>query len=96
MRARRGVVEIGVDADNVHVAHDQQRRVFKVGAVFEKLVIGGVEVFLFAFVFPAEEIFFPDIRPAIAAAVFGRAFFKGEPLALRIGVLRLGVADEFA
>jgi len=44
----------------------------------EKLVIGGVEVFLFALVFPAEEIFFPDIGPAVATAVFGRAFFKSE------------------
>ena len=78
MRALGGVVKIGVDADDVHVAHHQQRRVFQVGAVFEKLVIGGVEVFLFALVFPAEEIFFPDIGPAFAAAVLGRAFFKSE------------------
>ena len=28
--------------------------------------------------------------------MFGRAFLKGEPLALRVGVLRLGMADEFA
>src|ERR1017187_6819589 len=52
--------------------------------VFEKLVIGGAGVFLFAFVFPAEEIFFPDIGPAAAAAVFGRAFLKSECHAGRV------------
>ena len=96
VRARGGVVEIGVDADDVHVAHDQQRRIFKVGAVFEKLVIGGVEIFLFTLIFPAEEIFFPDIRPAVAAAVLGRAFFKSEGLAGRVSRSGLGMADEFA
>src|ERR1039458_6759354 len=89
-------VVIGVDADDVHVAHDQQLRVFKIGAVFEKLVIGGVEVFLFAFVFPAEEIFLPNVGPAVAAAVFGRAFFKSECHAGRVSRSGLGMADEFA
>ncbi|MBI2929680.1 MAG: hypothetical protein HYY24_28805 [Verrucomicrobia bacterium] len=90
------VVEVGVDADDVQVAHDQQRRVVEVGAVFEKLVISGPEVFVPAFVFPAKEVLFPNVGPTVAAAVLGRASLKGEPLSFRIGRLRLGVADEFA
>src|ERR1035437_7648577 len=90
------VVEVSVDADDVHVAHDQQRRVVEVGAVFEKLVIGGAEVFVPALVFPAEEVLLPNVGPAVAAALFGGAALEGEPLALRIGVLRLGVADQLA
>jgi len=94
--AKATVASDGKDSGVIHVAHDQQRRVFKVGAVLEKLVIGGVEVFLFAFVFPTKEIFFPDIGPAVAAAVLGRAFFKSECHAGRVSRSGLGMADEFA
>src|ERR1035437_9367390 len=87
------VVEVGVDADDVHVAHDQQLWVVEVGAVFEKLVVGNIEVFVPAFVFPAKEVLFPNGGPAVSAAVFGRALLKGEPLSLRIGLLRLGGAQ---
>lgn len=80
------VVEVGVDADDVHVAHDQQRRVVEVGAVFEQLVISGVEVFVPAFVFPAKEVLFPNVGPAVAAAVFGRAFLEGERVACGISL----------
>ena len=96
MRPGGRVVEVGADADDVHVAHHQQRRVVEVGAVFEKLVIGGVEVFVPAFVFPAKEVLLPNVGPAVSAAVFGRTSLEGEPLPLRIGLLRLGVADQFA
>jgi hypothetical protein len=86
------VVEVGMDADDVHAAHDQQRWMVEVGAVFEKLVISGGKVFVPAFVFPAKEVLFPNVGPAVSAAVFGGASLKGEPFPLQIGLLRLGIS----
>lgn len=96
VRAGGGVVEVGVDADDVHVAHDEEGWVLEVGAVFEELVVGGSEVFVPAFVFPAKEVLLPHVGPAVAAGLFGRAFFKGEGLAGGVRRGGFGMADEFA
>lgn len=56
-----GVGEVGVDLEAVEVADDEQGRIFEGGAVLVELFAGLGEIFAFAFVFPAEEIFFPDI-----------------------------------
>ncbi|MCE2739583.1 MAG: hypothetical protein LW703_14765 [Rhodobacter sp.] len=76
---------VGADKDTVHVRHDQQRRVLQRVLVFQKLVIGGVQVFALALVLPGEAFVPPDIGPALTAAGDRRAFLKGEPFAFRIG-----------
>ena len=87
---------VGVDADAVHVGHDEQRRIFQRDAVLQKLVERRVEVLARAFIFPGEAAAFPDIGPAFAAAGFGGAFFKGEPFAFRIGGDGIGDARQRA
>jgi hypothetical protein len=43
-----------VDLEAVEVAYNQQRRVFQVLAVLQKLAIGLFEIFVLALVFPAK------------------------------------------
>src|ERR1039457_6739663 len=45
---------IGVDFETIKVANDKQRRVIQVFTVLKQLPIGGLEVFVFALVFPGE------------------------------------------
>nr|WP_240790283.1 hypothetical protein [Rhodobacter sp. SY28-1] len=61
-----GVGPVGVDADAVHVGHNQQRRVFQRDSVLLKLGEGGVQVLALALVFPGEAVLAPDIGPAFA------------------------------
>ena len=91
-----GAGEIGVDDDAVEITHGEQRRIRKGVAVPQELVIGGVEVLVPAFVFPAEMIALPDIGEAIAAAVLGGALFKAEGLARGIGGGGRGVIEKGA
>ncbi len=88
--------EIGMDDQPIHVTHNQQRRVLQCLAVQEKLVIGGVQVLVLAFVLPAEEVAFPDVGPAVAAAVLGRAALKREPFTRGIDIGRFGMVEHFA
>jgi hypothetical protein len=88
--------EVGVDFEAVEVADDQQRRVFEVFAVLEELFVGGGEVFVFAFVFPAEVAAHPDVGPALAAFGFVDAAFEGVPGAVGVGGGRFGLAQQVA
>ena len=88
--------EVGVDHEAVHVAYDEQRRVLEGLGVLEELGVGGVEVLVLALVFPAEEALLPDVGPAVGAVGLGGAAFEGEPLALGVGLRRLGMLDQFA
>ena len=74
----------------------KQRRVFEVFAVLEQLLVGGVEVFVLAFVFPAEVAAHPDVGPAVAAVGFVDAAFEGVPRAVGVGLGGLGLAEEVA
>ena len=60
----------------------------------QELPVGRVEVLVLALVLPAEEALLPDVGPALAAGRLRRAALEGEPLALRVGGDRVGVADE--
>lgn len=87
---------VGVDANTVHVGHDQQRRVLQCDGVLLKLGKGAVEVFLLALVFPREAAVLPDVRPAIAARCLGRTLLEGEPFPFRVGSHRVIDAEETA
>lgn len=91
---RNGVGEIGVDDDSVQVADDEEERVGERVAVEEELIICVVQILMLALVFPAEEILFPDIGEAIAAAVLFRALFKAEVFARGIGFGGRGVPEH--
>jgi len=91
-----GVGEIGVDDDSVQVADDEEERVGERVAVKEELVIGVVQILVLTLVFPAEEILFPDIGEAIAAAVLFRALFKAKVFARGIGLGGRGMAQHAA
>ncbi len=88
--------EVGVDFEAVEVADDQQRRVFEVFAVLEELLVGGGEVFVLAFVFPAEVAAHPDVGPALAAVGFLDAALERVPRAFGVGGGRLGLAEQVA
>lgn len=93
-RGRGG--EVGADNDAIHVARDEQGRIFEVFAVLEQLIVGGGEVFVFTFVFDGEETAFPDIGPAVAAAGFGGAALEREAVAGGIGLGGRGMAHQRA
>ena len=89
-----GLGEIGVDDDAVQVADDEDGRTGEGVAVEEELIVSVVQILVLAFVFPAEEILFPDIGEAIAAAVLFRALFKTEGFARGIGLGGRGMPEH--
>src|SRR5206468_10012382 len=65
-----GAVEIGADDVAIEIANHEQWRIKQRFAITQELLIGSVQVFLFAFVFQSEEAAFPDIgETALAIAV---------------------------
>ena len=88
--------EVGVDLEAVHVADDQQRRVFQVLAVQEQLLVGGGQVLVLALVLPAEVAAHPDVGPAVAAVGLVDAALEGVPGAVGVGLGRLGLAEQVA
>ena len=91
-----GLGEIGVDDDAVQVADDEDGRTGEGVSVEEELIVGVVQILVLALVFPAEEILFPDIGKAVAAAVLFRALFKAEGFPRWIGLGGRGVAEHAA
>ena len=83
--------EVGMDLEAVHVANDQQRRVLQVFAVEQQLGVGRLQVLVLALVLPAEVAAHPDVGPAVAALGLLDALLEGVPLALRVGLGRLGL-----
>jgi hypothetical protein len=75
---------VGVDADMVHVRHDQQRRIAQRPLVLLQLREGGGQILALALVFPSEAVFTPDVGPALAPGGFGRALFEGEEFTLGV------------
>ena len=88
--------EVGVDLEAVHVADDQQRRVIQVLAVEQQLGVGVLQVLVLALVFPAEVAAHPHVGPALAAVGLLHAVLEGVPGAVRVGLGRLGLAEQFA
>jgi hypothetical protein len=74
------------DAEPVHIADDQQRRVFQSQGILLKLGEGGIQVLSLALGFPAKVIPLPYVCPALAAGGFGGAALERVPLARWIGV----------
>ena len=88
------VGEVGVDEDALHVGYHQERRIVERLAVLEQLLIGFVEVSLFALVLHREMVFFPHIGPALAALLLAHPSLVGEALAGRVVLGGRGVAHE--
>ncbi len=91
-----GAGEVGVDFNAVEVADHEERRVFEVLAVLEELAVGGGEVFVLAFVFPAEVAAHPNVGPAVAALGFSHAAFERIPGAFGVGSGGFGLAQQVA
>ena len=64
-----GRCEVSVDLESIHIAHDQQGRIFKSFAILKELVVSCYQIFMLAFVLPAEESTLPHICPAMSAAM---------------------------
>ena len=64
--------------------------------VLQQLVVSRLEVFAFAFVFPAEVVLHPDIGPAFAFFGFRDAALERVPRAVAVDVGRLGLAEQVA
>jgi hypothetical protein len=72
--------EVGIVCTNnnmVDVRDNQQWRILKGITVAQKLVIGFLQIGMFAFVFPPEKTKFRNIRPALSSTGLCRAHFKG-------------------
>ena len=69
----------------IEIADDEQRRIEKRFAIAQKLTVGFVEIFLFAFVLPGKTAALPDIcETTLSFGLFRDAvrFMKGEELSV--------------
>jgi hypothetical protein len=85
-----------MDFETIEVTDDEERRILQVFAILEKLFEGGVQVFVFAFVFPGEEATHPDVGEAIAAEGFGDSLLEGVGVALLVDFGGGRLAEDFA
>jgi hypothetical protein len=92
--ALEGVGEVGVNLEAVEVADDQERRVFEVFAVAEKLLVGVGEVSMFALVLPAEVAAHPDVGPAAFAGGLGDAALESVMCTFGVGFGGLGLTEQ--
>ena len=93
---RDRVGPVGDDPEPVEVAGDQQGRVLEGERIALQLIERPVEALAPALVFPAEAAALPDVRPAFAAGGLGGAALEAVPLALGVGVGRLGLVQQLA
>jgi hypothetical protein len=91
---RRLVGPASLDAKDMRVAGDVQRRIFERRGVAGQLLQRLVEVALLLFVLPGEEILLPDVGPALAAAGLGRALLESEMVADWIVLGRCRMIEE--
>jgi hypothetical protein len=87
---------IGVDFETIKVANDKQRRVIQVFTVLKQLLIGGLEVFVFALVFPGEKPAHPNVGETVPAGSLRDAFLESVGIALLIDFRRAGLSQNFA
>ena len=85
-----------MDLETIEVANDEQRRAIQIFTVLEQLLIGGLEVFVFAFIFPGEKAAHPDVGETVTSRGLGDAFFKGVRVAFLIDFGWGGLAENFA
>ncbi len=81
VRVGYGIGEVGVYLDQVGARHHQQRRIFQCQHVTLYLIQCFAQIAVRAFVFHREKPALPHVRPAVAAAGLGRAFFKTKGVA---------------
>ena len=94
---RRGFVgPARLDAEDVGVAGDMQRRIFERGRIVRQLFERLAEIALLLLVFPGEEALLPDVRPALAAANLGCALLEGEMVASGIVLCGRRVIEQAA
>jgi hypothetical protein len=91
-----GVGEVGVDDNAVEVTQHQQRRAGERVPVQQELVVGCVQIFVLALVFPAEKALFPYVRKAVAAAVLGDTLLEAEPFPGGVGLGGRRMTEEVA
>ena len=87
---------VGADAEAGHVGDDQQRRILQGQRVLAQLIEGGIEIGVAALVFPGEAMAFPDIRPALAAAILAGAALEAIGFAGGVGLGGRGLAQQAA
>src|SRR5207245_991776 len=85
-----------MDLEAIHVADNQERRVFQRDGIALQLREGGIQVFALALVFPTEAAALPDVGPALSAGRFRRALLEGVPFALRVGIARRALTQNGA
>ena len=83
-----------LDAKDVRVAGDMQRRILErrgvAGQLFERLA----EIALLLLVLPGEKALLPDVGPSFAAAGFRRALFEREMIADRVASMGVGWSNS--
>jgi hypothetical protein len=77
-----------VDFETVKIANDEERRVIQVLTVLEQLLIGGLEIFVFALVLPGEKAAHPNVSETVTAGSLRDAFLEGVSIALLIDLGR--------
>src|SRR5579859_2064555 len=90
------VCPISADTEAVQIAHDEEGRVFQSQSILLELGECCVEVLPFAFVFPAEVVALPNIRPTLATTRFCSAALECVPLAFRVDIGRRGLINQSA
>ncbi len=90
-----GLVEVRLD-DEPGIVRRDKRWVFEVFAVLLQLGEGGFEVAVLALVLEGEEVFLPDVGPAVAALALGGTALERERRAGLVAGDGRGVADELA
>ncbi len=96
VRALHCVGELGVDADDLHIGDDEQRRILQRVVILEQLLIRLIEVLVLALVLPGEVPLLPNVGEALSAGGFGRARLEGEPLAFRVVLGGRGMIQQAA
>ncbi len=83
-----------LDAEDVRVARDVQRRIFERRGIARQLFERLVEIAFSLLVFPGEIVFLPNVRPALATAGLGYPLLEREMIADRIVLRRGRVIEE--
>jgi len=65
--------EVGMNLEQLKVAYHKERRIVQILAIFEELLIGDIEVFVLALVFPTKIAALPNIGKARFALNGGTA-----------------------
>lgn len=79
----------------IHIADDQEWRIFEGLSILQKLIVSGIEIFMLTIVLLTEKATLPDIRPTFPATVLGRALLESKPHARGVRLGRLRMSEYF-